>query len=62
MNKPAPVVEKAKANLQPSVVFKQGKSVVERSHEANLEMIAKYMKNNKDAKIKISGYASPEGS
>ena len=24
-------------------------------------MIAKYMKNNKDAKIKISGYASPEG-
>ena len=62
MNKPAPVVEKAKANLQPSVVFKQGKSVVERSQEANLEMIAKYMKNNKDAKIKISGYASPEGS
>jgi outer membrane protein OmpA-like peptidoglycan-associated protein len=62
MNKPAPVVEKAKANLQPSVVFKQGKSVVERSQEANLEMIAKYMNNNKDAKIKISGYASPEGS
>ena len=62
MNKPAPAVEKAKANLQPSVVFKQGKSVVERSQEANLEMIAKYMKNNKDAKIKISGYASPEGS
>jgi len=61
MNKPTPVVEKAKANLQPSVVFKQGKSVVERSQEANLEMIAKYMKNNKDAKIKISGYASPEG-
>ena len=63
MNKPAAaVVKQEKANLQPSVIFKQGKSVVERSQEANLELIAKYMKNNKDAKIKISGYASPEGS
>ena len=62
MNKPVPVVKQEKANLQPSVIFKQGKSVVERSQEANLEMIAKYMNNNKDAKIKISGYASPEGS
>jgi len=64
MNKPAAaaVVKQERANLQPSVIFKQGKSVVERSQEANLEMIAKYMKNNKDAKIKISGYASPEGS
>ena len=63
MNKPAAaaVVKQERANLQPSVIFKQGKSVVERSQEANLEMIAKYMKNNKDAKIKISGYASPEG-
>ena len=63
MNKPAAaVVKQEKANLQPSVIFKQGKSVVERSQEANLELIAKYMQNNKDAKIKISGYASPEGS
>ncbi len=64
MNKPAAaaVVKQERANLQPSVIFKLGKSVVERSQEANLEMIAKYMKNNKDAKIKISGYASPEGS
>ncbi len=62
MNRPAAAaVNKEKANLQPSVVFKQGKSVVERSQEPNIEMIAKYMKNNKNAKIKISGYASPEG-
>ena len=61
-NKPAPVVEKKAANLQPSVVFSQGKSVVEKSQLANIEMIAKYMQNNKDAKVKISGYASPEGS
>lgn len=61
-NKPAPVVETKAANLQPSVVFAQGKSVVERSQMSNVEMIAKYMKNNPNAKIKISGYASPEGS
>lgn len=61
-NKPAPVVEKKAANLQPSVVFAQGKSVVAKHQLANVEMIATYMKNNKDAKIKISGYASPEGS
>ena len=62
LNKPAPVVEEKVANLQPSVVFAQGKSVVDKSQYANIEMIAKYMKNNKDAKVKISGYASPEGS
>ena len=64
MNKPAAaaIVKQERANLQPSVIFGYDKAVVERSQEANLEMIAKYMKNNKDAKIKISGYASPEGS
>ena len=61
-NKPAPVVDAKVANLQPSVVFSQGKSKVENSQLANIEMIAKYMKANKDAKVKISGYASPEGS
>lgn len=60
-NKPAPVVEKKAANLQPSVVFGQGKSAVEKSQLANIQMIANYMKANKDAKVKISGYASPEG-
>lgn len=56
-----PVVEAKAANLQPSVIFRQGKSVIDRAQEANVEMIAKYMQNNKDAKVKISGYASPEG-
>ena len=56
-----PVVEAKVANLQPTVVFRQGKSVIDKSQEANVEMIAKYMKNNKDAKVKVSGYASPEG-
>jgi outer membrane protein OmpA-like peptidoglycan-associated protein len=63
MNTPVPPIVKSRAaNLQPSVVFGQGKSNVDRSQEANLDMIASYMKHNKDARIKISGYASPEGS
>lgn len=63
-NKPAAptVIEKKVANLQPSVVFQVGKSVVDNSQLANIEMIAKYMKNNPTAKVKVSGYASPEGS
>ena len=61
-NKPAPVVETKVANLQPSVVFSVGSSKVENSQLANIELIANYMKANKDAKVKISGYASPEGS
>ncbi|MCM1078625.1 MAG: OmpA family protein [Bacteroidales bacterium] len=60
-NKPA-VTETSNANLQPSVIFAQGKSLVQKSQMPNIEMIAKYMKNNPDARIKISGYASPEGS
>ncbi|MCM1078624.1 MAG: OmpA family protein [Bacteroidales bacterium] len=61
-NKPAPVVETKAANLQPNVVFAQGKAVVEKHQMSNVEMIAKYMKKYPEAKIKISGYASPEGS
>ena len=63
MNKPAAaaVVKEARANLPISVIFDKGKSVVKPSQEANVELIAKYMKSNKDAKIKISGYATPEG-
>ena len=46
-NKPTTVVEqvvKQTANLQPTVVFGQGKSAVEKSQEANISLIANYMK------------------
>lgn len=49
-------------NLQPTVLFRQGQSVVDRSQVPNIELIANYMKNHKNAKITIKGYASPEGS
>lgn len=61
--KPAPVmVEKEKTALQPTVVFGQGKSTIDAAQYANIAMVADYMKNHKDAKILIRGYASPEGS
>lgn len=49
-------------NLQPTVLFRQGKSVVDRSQQPNVELIAQYMKNHPEAKVEIKGYASPEGS
>jgi OmpA-OmpF porin, OOP family len=48
--------------LQPTVIFQQGKSVIDPAQYASVAMIAKYMQNHKDAKILIKGYASPEGS
>lgn len=49
-------------NLQPTVLFRQGKSVVDAAQYAPIELIAQYMKNHPDAKVEIKGYASPEGS
>ena len=47
--------------LQPTVVFRQGKSTIDASQYASIEMVANYMKNHPDAKVLIKGYASPEG-
>ena len=44
------------------VTFRQGKSVIDASQYANVERIAIYLKNHKDAKVLVEGYASPEGS
>lgn len=48
-------------NLQPTVLFRQGKSVVDPAQYAPIELIAQYMKNHPEANIEIKGYASPEG-
>jgi len=50
-----------KSLLQPTVIFRQGKSVIDNPQYASIEMIAKYMRNHPDCKILIKGYASPEG-
>ena len=56
-----PVVSATATNLQPTVLFRQGKSIIDRAQYAPIEMIASYLKNNPSAKIVIKGYASPEG-
>ena len=63
-NKPAPEYKKPASvtNLQPTVLFRQGKSVVDKAQYAPIELIAQYMKNHPEAKVEIKGYASPEGS
>lgn len=64
-SRPTTVVKNVKettvTNLQPTVLFRQGKSVIEPAQYAPIELIASYMKNHPEANIEIRGYASPEG-
>ena len=60
-SRPVQVVEQKAEYLQPHVIFRQGKSTIDAAQYASIEMVANYMKNHKDAKVKIEGYASPEG-
>lgn len=60
--KPAVVKKETKTEAyMPPVVFQVGKSVVDKNQQQTVDLIAKYMKKNKDSKLEISGYASPEG-
>ena len=65
-NKPSQVVknvtETTVTNLQPTVIFRVGQSVIDPAQYAPIEMIASYMKKYPTAKVEIKGYASPEGS
>ena len=55
------IEEKKETILQPMVIFRQGKSVIDPAQYASVEMVAKYMRNHKDAKVIVRGFASPEG-
>ena len=56
------IIKEMNATLQPIVIFGQGKTTVDAAGMASCEMVAKYMKNHPNSKVKILGYASPEGS
>lgn len=56
------VVKENNTQLQPIVIFGQGKSTIDAAQYASIEMVAKYMRNHKNSKIIVRGYASPEGS
>lgn len=49
-------------SLETNVFFKVGKSVVNADQMPNVERVAIFLKNHKDATVSIKGYASPEGS
>lgn len=50
-----------KKTLESVVTFRQGGKAVEASQTPNVERIATYLKNHKNATVSIKGYASPEG-
>lgn len=50
-----------KKTLESVVTFRQGGRAVESSQVPNVERIATYLKNHKNATVSIKGYASPEG-
>jgi outer membrane protein OmpA-like peptidoglycan-associated protein len=56
------IIKETNATLQPIVIFRQGKTTVDAAGLASCEMVAKYMKNHPDCRVKIQGFASPEGS
>lgn len=55
-------VKKNSESLENNVFFAQGKSVVSRDQMPNVERVATFLKNHKNATVSIKGYASPEGS
>ena len=56
------IIKETNATLQPIVIFRQGKTTVDAAGLASCEMVAKYMKNHPYCRVKIQGFASPEGS
>lgn len=55
------IVNKTTTQLAPVVIFDQAKSIINKSQQPSVQMIATYMRNHPESKITIKGYASPEG-
>lgn len=55
-------ITNSKKTLESVVTFRQGRATVDASQLPNVERIATYLKNHKEATVSIKGYASPEGS
>ncbi|MBQ9466398.1 MAG: OmpA family protein [Muribaculaceae bacterium] len=56
------LIDNSMESIETNVFFAQGKSVVTAAQMPNVERVATFLKNHKDATVKIRGYASPEGS
>lgn len=55
-------IDNSKKTLESVITFRQGKITIESSQLPNVERIATYLRNHKEASVVIKGYASPEGS
>lgn len=55
-------IDNSKKTLESVITFRQGKTTIEASQLPNVERIATYLRNHKEASVVIKGYASPEGS
>lgn len=62
-NAPKQVVKEVSNNLNSVryIFFRIGSSVITADQQPNVEMVASYLKNHKNAKVVIKGYASPDG-
>ena len=62
-NRKPEVVEKVSNNLSSVryVFYRIGSSKITADQQPNVEMVASYMKNHKDAKVVVKGYASQDG-
>ncbi|MCM1292948.1 MAG: OmpA family protein [Bacteroides sp.] len=62
-NRKPTVVEKVNDNLQSVryVFYKIGSSKITADQQPNVEMVASYLKNHKDSKVVVKGYASQDG-
>ena len=62
-NRKPEVVEKVSSNLQSVryIFYKIGSSKIGPDQQPNVEMVASYLKNHKDAKVIVKGYASKDG-
>ena len=57
------IVEKVSNNLQSIryIFYSVGSSKIANDQKPNVEMVAKYLENHKNAKVVVKGYASPDG-
>ncbi len=61
INKAPQAVVKTTDTMESVVTFDQGKTIINKSQLPNVERVATYLKNHKDSKVVVKGYASPEG-
>ena len=62
-NRKPEVVEKVSNNLQSVryIFYRIGSSKITADQQPNVEMVASYLKNHKDSKVVVKGYASQDG-